>query len=402
MEKAENTENTAQVVKFSVTDAAIAQMKSEYMGLSIAGADDKNGFELVHRARMTVKEKRVDVEKTRKSLNESALEWQRKVNAEAKRITEMLAPVENHLKAQEEAYEAERERIRLEVERKVQEKTQARVAALITAGMQFNGAFYFFPGSPLSNDVITLTGATDEEFDQFLAQAKVEQARVQAEADRRAKEEADRLEAERLKKEAEEKAKAEELARVKAEQDRIRAEQEEAARVLQAEREKLEADKKRVAESEAAAAKHLQDIIAEQVKEEEALKAERAKLEAEKAEAAEKIRKENEALAAKVRELEATKAAPQDVPAAPAPSPAQVVPGQPKASVEPKLTAPFHTPADLEPDFSITVSAKSGRIIAVTSDKDLAGFSKGQEVNAFTELVLTRAALYVHKKVKVQ
>ena len=358
---------------------------------------------------MTVKEKRVEVEKTRKGLNESALEWQRKVNAEAKRITEMLAPVENHLKAQEEAYEAERERIRLEVERKVQEKTQARVAALITAGMQFNGAFYFFPGSPLSTDVITLTGATDEEFNLFLAQAQVEQARIQAEADRKAKEEADRLEAERLKKEAEERAKAEELARVKAEQERIRAEQEQMAREIQAEREKLEAEKKRVAESEAAAAKHLQDIIAEQLKEEEALKVEREKLEAEKAEAAEKIRKENEALAAKVRELEATKAAPQDIPAAPAPSPALVVIDQPKASIEPGSatvnspnTAQFYAPSDNTPDFSITVSAKGGRIISVTSDKNIEDFSKGAEANSFMELVLTRAAQYVNRKVKVQ
>jgi chromosome segregation ATPase len=98
--------------RFVPYDTAIATMHDQYMGLTCNGIADVKGFQAVHQARMVVKGKRVEVEKVRKELKADALEYGRKVDAEAKRITALLEPIETHLLQQEEAVEAERERIR--------------------------------------------------------------------------------------------------------------------------------------------------------------------------------------------------------------------------------------------------------------------------------------------------
>lgn len=88
------------LITFSVSDAAIAQLAAEYMPLKIIDINDAAGFKRVHDARMNVKEKRVLVEKTRKELKADALEFGRKVDGEAKRLTSLLEPIESHLAAE--------------------------------------------------------------------------------------------------------------------------------------------------------------------------------------------------------------------------------------------------------------------------------------------------------------
>jgi len=75
-----------QIAKFNLPDTAIALMATAYLPLTIADVNDTEGFKAVHEARMVVKSKRVDVEKVRKELKADALEYGRKVDAEAKRI----------------------------------------------------------------------------------------------------------------------------------------------------------------------------------------------------------------------------------------------------------------------------------------------------------------------------
>ena len=52
-----------QIVEYDITNAAIEKMKAEYLPLTVQGIDDKAGFEMVHQARMEVKNHRVAVEK---------------------------------------------------------------------------------------------------------------------------------------------------------------------------------------------------------------------------------------------------------------------------------------------------------------------------------------------------
>ena len=106
-----------ELTKFNVADAAISQMSTEYMPLEINGVEDIKGFKIVHTALMAVKKKRVAVEKTRKELKADSLKFGRAVDAEAKRITALLAPIEDHLSKEKQAVIDEQARIKAEEER---------------------------------------------------------------------------------------------------------------------------------------------------------------------------------------------------------------------------------------------------------------------------------------------
>jgi hypothetical protein len=97
---------------FRLQDTAIAQLSQEFMPMTVLNAEDKEGFERVHRARMLVKKHRTQVELVRKGLNQDALAWQKKVNSEAKRITALLEPIEQHLIDEEAKWEKWRDEIR--------------------------------------------------------------------------------------------------------------------------------------------------------------------------------------------------------------------------------------------------------------------------------------------------
>jgi fused signal recognition particle receptor len=226
--------------KFNVTDAAIAEMKSKYMPLTINGIEDKAGYATVKEGRQFMKGLRVNVDKKRKELNEGALTFQRAINAEAKRITADLEPIEEHLLAQEKAIDDERECLRVEAEQKRQEALQARIDAFAAVNKRV--------------EVASLFNMTEEAFQEGLAAATAEYEVEQA-ALKEAEEK--RLEAEKIEREAEAARAAEaEKARLaeqeafriakeaqdkrQAELDEITRQQAEEARVLKEEREKLE------------------------------------------------------------------------------------------------------------------------------------------------------------------
>ena len=129
----ESNTNTA-LEKFTPTDTAIAAMRDEYMTLAIRDVNDAEGFRVVHSARMVVKNHRVKVEKVRQELKAEALKYGRQVDGEAKRITAMLRPIEDHLTQEEATHEAEKERIRnadrLEAEAKAKAKADAEEARI--------------------------------------------------------------------------------------------------------------------------------------------------------------------------------------------------------------------------------------------------------------------------------
>lgn len=263
------------VIAYSVTDAAVAELGRRYLGLTIAGLDDRAGYAAVHAARMDVKGRRVEVEKTRKELKADALEYGRAVDAEAKRITALLVPIEEHLEGEERRIDEEKARLKREAEEREAAQVQARMDELARYGAAY----------PIAD----VAKATEEQFQTLLTMAReaheeeqarlVEAARLQAEqeaAERRAREEeaarlaAERAELARLRaehearekelREARERIEAEkramEEARLRAEQEQARAarleqEREAAAkRAVQAERERVERESRQRTEAE--------------------------------------------------------------------------------------------------------------------------------------------------------
>jgi len=224
--------------RFRQQDAAIAKMKAEYSLLTVKDVNDARGLKLVHAARMEVKNCRVAVEKLRKELKADSLEYGRKVDAEAKRITAMIEPIETHLEEQEAIVTREKERLKAEAEAKRNAALDERISKLLEVGCVLN---------PQIVEVMT-----EEKFNQTWAEAVVTKQLA-----------AEKLAAE----ETEKKRQAEEAARNRAELEAQRKQLEEERRKHEAEaaaeRAKLEAERKQQ-EAEAKAERERQWTIQEE------------------------------------------------------------------------------------------------------------------------------------------
>jgi phage-related minor tail protein len=258
--------------RFTVQDVAIAKMREEYMPLTIAGVDDKEGADAVHKARMHCVKSRTSTDKVAKELNAEAKAWIATVNGEAKRIIGLLAPIEEHLKSEEARIEAEIQEIATQ---KWREEEAARQAAEEAERAKVK-AEQDAAAAKLAAERAEFAAAQRVAFE---AQRKAEEAmaaeRAAIEESRRKLQEAQQAEA----------------ARIKAEQDRIAAAQ-------RAEQEKIEAERRNVAEEKArlerVEANRLAAIETERVAAE---RAERERVETE----ARKAREAEEAEAARVR-----------------------------------------------------------------------------------------------------
>lgn len=240
----------------AINDAAIAAMGEQFLALTIDGLKDRDGYQKVHESRMLVKNTRVAVEKRRKDLKEDALNYGRQVDAEAKRLTALLEPIEAHLEAEQSRIDAEKENIRKAEEEKKQAAINGRIEILAGYGRQ--------------GDLLTLAVLPDAEFEAEVAKSKTEFEASQAQ----------KAEEEKLKKEE-----SERLARVAEEQAQERARLEAMAK----EQEQKQADIKRQEEAiaeEKARIKAAEDAkIAEAKRQEELDQARKQAAEKAKAEA---------------------------------------------------------------------------------------------------------------------
>lgn len=193
----ELTPDTPLPVKYTPTDAAIAELRSKHAALVADphAARTREGYEAVRVALGEARDMRVKIEKGRKAFKANALEYGRRIDSEANRLTELIETVELPLKAAKKLVDDEAENKRLAAEKAESDRIEAEAKAARDA----------------------------------------EEARIKAERD--AERERNRMEQERLDKER---------AEFKAEQDRIRAEQ-------QAAQDKIDAERNRVAEEQSAA-----------------------------------------------------------------------------------------------------------------------------------------------------
>lgn len=205
-----------QVVEYNITDAVIAEMESLYMGLTITDLNNKEEFDAVHSARMVVKGKRVEVEKTRKGLKADALAWGKKVDTEAKRIFALLEPIETHLSNEEQKVIDEQNRIKAEEE----EKERARIQAMIDKLQEYG----------IVKPYIEIASMSEAEYGTILKNAIQDHAEEQ----------------ERLVREAEQREA--EAKRLEAEREELEKLQEQAERDRRIEKEKREAEERKLAE----------------------------------------------------------------------------------------------------------------------------------------------------------
>jgi len=241
--------------KFNVSDAGIAELKSKYSSLTIADANDKEGYKAVRAARLDMKSRRVDVDKKRKELTEDAVRFQKAINVEAQRIISLIHPIEDELFGKEEWFEEENERIKREAAEAEEAKIRARVQSLIDLEMKFDSVAFtceYLTTPFMMRDVKSMP---DDEFnalrDKIVSDYKIfvdaRALREKEAAELKAKQEAEAREL-RAQQEAELKRQQEELAA-----QRKKAEAEAAAQdaIMKHKQEEIEAASKAIAEREA-------------------------------------------------------------------------------------------------------------------------------------------------------
>lgn len=246
--------NSLSLVKLNVTDTEIEAMETEYLPLTIAGIDDKIGFKKVYEARQLVKKTRTGVLKYAGELKESALAWQRRVNAEKDRIVKKLEAIEGHLQAQEEAIAAAKEKIRQEEEKAKEAKIQARIDRLRPYGFTI--------------DIIFLKTISDSDFEKVIAQA----AEVKRQEDIAAAEQKRLADERELEEKVAAELEAKKIAEERYELEALRAQQEAAQKIIDDAAQKVIDDQRRADEEKR---------IAENLKIKEATAAEIAKRQAE-------------------------------------------------------------------------------------------------------------------------
>lgn len=251
----------------------LEKLKQTALTLKVTSVEQKLEMKLARETRLAIRQLRIEVEKRRKELGEDLLRQTQKINGAAKELKDAMEALEEQMREQEEfAERAEAARIAKLTEDRIQKLQEVGATIPVSVGTIPQAQF-----DRLISDAILLNKAKEE------AERKAEEERA-----------------------AKEKADAEDRERIRAENERLKAEQ--AAAEIERAKERAEADAKLKAEREAAAA------------EREAAEAkERIEREKERAAAAEKLEQERkeraaaEAKAAKERaEVEALRKAEQD------------------------------------------------------------------------------------------
>ena len=111
--------------KYNLADAKIAEIKSKFLPLKVKDSKDQINYDLCKSSHQEVRTIRLGIEDTRKRLKASSLEFGRKVDAEARRLTKEIVEIEEHLLAQRKVVEDEQKRIEDERRAKIEAEEEA-------------------------------------------------------------------------------------------------------------------------------------------------------------------------------------------------------------------------------------------------------------------------------------
>lgn len=118
-------------VNYNVPDAAIAELAERFQGLT---AETTDKYKVVVKAIAEVRTLRVGVDHRRKELKRDALDYGKRVDDEAKRITAALREVEDPLKEAKAEIDDEKAKVKAEAEAKEKERVDAIQAKINDIG----------------------------------------------------------------------------------------------------------------------------------------------------------------------------------------------------------------------------------------------------------------------------
>jgi hypothetical protein len=169
------------VAKYDITSGRLAELRQKYTGLKIVGPLDKVGYTAVASAKSELVKLRGAVEVKRKELNADALEYSRKVNGEAKRITAELESIEAPLAAEKARIDAEIQAEKDKRQQEINDRVNARMAALNAVNGSGSLRYELLPAMPEADFQAHLAVATAkyEEQKKIFDEAEAELKRLQ-------------------------------------------------------------------------------------------------------------------------------------------------------------------------------------------------------------------------------
>lgn len=224
-----------EIAKFTHRDAAIAQLKERFAGLTISGTDDKDGYKAVREAWGEVRTVRTSLEKKGLELRNRYKVITTAISKEEDRLIDLVVPLEEDLYKKWKAIDEEKDRVKREREEEEQRQAMIRVEEVMALGMKFNEGFYEI-GDAISMDVATLRALPADKYEQLKKRIQDKAAEIKAAEEA----EAERKRQERLKFEKEQ-------AELKAEREKMDAERQKMEQERQQfEKERQEAAQRRI------------------------------------------------------------------------------------------------------------------------------------------------------------
>lgn len=156
------------VITYNVTDSALAELKTKYTGLKIL---DRKSYETVRLAIADLRGKRTAVEDKRKELKSSALEYGRRVDAEAKRITALIHGIEDPLQAEKAKEDDRLEAEKREKALKEQQRIEGIRAKIFAMERSITNAGKTAADIATTYGVLSDTPITTEEYQEFFGEA---------------------------------------------------------------------------------------------------------------------------------------------------------------------------------------------------------------------------------------
>ena len=157
--------------KFDDVVPKIEELKAELLPLVIQDLEDTEGYKAVSDALRFVVKKRTSIEDKRKELKADSLAYGKAVDARAREITQMLSPIEEHLRGEKEKIDYQLLKLEEAIELEKQRVLQDRHNKLLSTGMQLIGNQYVNEkyGEHSSFPAINIETLSDEDFESHIA-----------------------------------------------------------------------------------------------------------------------------------------------------------------------------------------------------------------------------------------
>lgn len=153
-----------EIKKFDKFDSRVAELRNQYSGLKIAGIEDKEGYESVRLALADLRAIRTGTEAERKEAKDLYIKVGKNIDSAAKKIIESVKAIEQPLQDQKDAIDVERDQIREEKRRKLDNQFATRAAILNRLGAAFDGEGYTlsFNGEEVSYKTANIREAEED------------------------------------------------------------------------------------------------------------------------------------------------------------------------------------------------------------------------------------------------